>query len=126
MGGEQEHRPRSNGGGDPVGSMRSPAWQEGVLAKPVKAEGLHLPLRLSWGAEGGKSHWKSSQQGDLMSVGLEGGGAHQTAKLPRNLGLEVAPGKIGHACLLSRLGPNCCMSACLTRHSRAHEYDQDN
>ena len=65
MGGEQEQRPRSNGGGAPVGSRRSPAWQEGALAKApawqegalakaVKAEGLHLPLELSWGAAGGK------------------------------------------------------------------------
>ena len=54
MGGEQEQRPRSNGGGAPVGSRRSPVWQEGALAKAVKAEGFNLPLKLSWGAAGGK------------------------------------------------------------------------
>lgn len=59
-------------------------------------------------------------------MGLEGDGTHQSAKLRRNLGLEVAPRKMGPARLLSRLGPDCCMSACLTRHSRAPEYDQDN
>lgn len=93
MGGEQEHRPRSNGGGAPVGSTRSPAWQEGVLAKPVKAEGLHLPLRLSWGAEGGKSHWKSSQQGDLTECGAGGRGDSPECKALQESRIAGGPWK---------------------------------
>ena len=59
-------------------------------------------------------------------MGLEGEGTCQSAKLRRNLRLEVAPGKIGYARLLFRLGPKCCMSACLMGPSRALVYDQDN
>lgn len=50
---------------------------QGALAKAVKAEGLHLPLKLSWGAEGGEMTLEESQQGDLTECGAGGRGTHQ-------------------------------------------------
>ena len=97
----------------------------GCIGQTSQGRRASFALEAELGCRGREMTVEEKSTGRL-SVGLEGGGTCQSAKLHRNLGLEVAPRKMGPARLLSRLGPDCCMSACLTRHSRAPEYDQDN